>query len=218
MRLDTTTMQRGNFAAAENRLARAKARAAASSTAGTNQPATVSAIRWIGARLRWASATMLTIRASMVSEPIFSAFITREPVPLNVLPISLPPVSLAVGMGSPVTTDSSPPLHPSRMTPSAGTPSPGWTRSFKTEQRTGVLIFAPAVERYVKVVADSGINDKVASSVWDGAVAALVAFTKAEQPGDGFVTAIEECGAVLATHFPPGALKRDELPDKLLEL
>jgi putative membrane protein len=31
-------------------------------------------------------------------------------------------------------------------------------------------------------------------------------------------TAIEQCGAVLAAHFPPGALKRDELPDKLLEL
>lgn len=54
--------------------------------------------------------------------------------------------------------------------------------------------------------------------MWDGVVAALVAFTKAERPGDGFVSAIRECGAVLATHFPPGALKRDELPDKLLEL
>ncbi len=88
----------------------------------------------------------------------------------------------------------------------------------KTEHRTGVLIFASAAERYVEVVADAGINDKVASSVWDSAVAALVASIKAGRPGDGFVTAVEECGAVLATHFPPGALKRDELPDKLLEL
>jgi putative membrane protein len=88
----------------------------------------------------------------------------------------------------------------------------------KTEHRTGVLIFASTAERYVEVVADSGINDKVASSVWDGAVAALVASIKANRPGDGFVAAIEACGAVLATHFPPGALKRDELPDKLLEL
>lgn len=88
----------------------------------------------------------------------------------------------------------------------------------KTEHRTGVLIFASAAEHYVEVVADVGINDRVASTVWDGAVAALVASIKAGRPGDGFVTAIEECGAVLATHFPLGALKRDELPDKLLEL
>lgn len=152
-------MQRGSFAAAENRLARAKARTAASSTAGTNQPATVSAIRWIGARLRLASATMLTIRSSMVSEPIFSAFITREPVPLTVPPISLPPVSLAAGMDSPVTMDSSTALHPSRMTPSTGTPSPGRMRSLKTEHRTDVLICASAAERYVEVVAESGIKE-----------------------------------------------------------
>ena len=31
----------------------------------------------------------------------------------------------------------------------------------------------------------------------------------------GFVSAIERCGAILAEHFPPGALKRDELPDRL---
>jgi putative membrane protein len=88
----------------------------------------------------------------------------------------------------------------------------------KTENRTGVLIFASAAERYVEIVADAGINDKVTASVWDDAVNALVSAIKAGRPGDGFVAAIEQCGAVLAAHFPPGALKRDELPDKLFEI
>jgi putative membrane protein len=88
----------------------------------------------------------------------------------------------------------------------------------KTEHRTGVLIFASAAERYVEVIADAGINDKVSATVWDNAVQALVAAIKTGHPGDGFVAAIEQCGAVLAAHFPPGALKRDELPDKLLEI
>jgi putative membrane protein len=88
----------------------------------------------------------------------------------------------------------------------------------KTEHRTGVLIFASAGERYAEIVADAGINEKVASAVWDDAVNALVTAIKAGQPADGFVAAIERCGAVLAAHFPPGALKRDELPDKLLEI
>ena len=35
---------------------------------------------------------------------------------------------------------------------------------------------------------------------------------------DGFVVAIERCGTILAEHFPPGTLKRDELPDKLVEI
>jgi putative membrane protein len=88
----------------------------------------------------------------------------------------------------------------------------------KTEHRTGVLIFASAGERYAEIVADAGINEKVEKAVWDDAINALVTAIKAGRPADGFVTAIDKCGAVLAAHFPPGALKRDELPDKLLEI
>lgn len=88
----------------------------------------------------------------------------------------------------------------------------------KTQHRTGVLIFVSAAERYVEVVADAGINDKVSRIVWDDAVHALVSAVKDGRPGDGFVAAIERCGAILAQHFPPGALNRDELPDKLIEI
>ena len=88
----------------------------------------------------------------------------------------------------------------------------------KTAQRTGVLIFAAAAERYAEIVADAGINEKVSPAVWDDAVAALTTAIADGRPGDGFIAAIEACGAVLAEHFPPGALQRDELPDKLIEI
>jgi putative membrane protein len=87
-----------------------------------------------------------------------------------------------------------------------------------TENRTGVLIFASIAERYAEIVADAGIDAKVTSDVWDQAIAALIAGIKAGRAGDGFVAAIERCGAVLALHFPPGALNRDELPNKLVEI
>ena len=82
-------------------------------TAGTNQPETWSARRWIGARLRWASATICTMRASIVSLPTFSARITSAPVPLIVPPITGAPASFATGIDSPVTIDSSTELRPS---------------------------------------------------------------------------------------------------------
>jgi putative membrane protein len=85
-----------------------------------------------------------------------------------------------------------------------------------TQARTGVLIFASAAERYAEIVADAGINSKVTQAVWDDAIAALIAAIKDGRPGDGFVAAIEKCGAVLAQHFPPGALNPDELPNKLV--
>ena len=88
----------------------------------------------------------------------------------------------------------------------------------KTEHRTGVLIFASTAERYVEIVADAGINGKVAPEVWDDAIKILITAIKAGQSADGFVATIERCGTVLAAHFPPGTLKRDELPNKLLEI
>ena len=87
-----------------------------------------------------------------------------------------------------------------------------------TEKRTGVLIFASAAERYAEIVADSGINAKVAPDAWAGAVAALVGAIKAGRPGDGFVAAIELCGAELARNFPPGDLNPNELPDRVVEI
>ena len=50
-----------------------KATTATTTTAGTNQAETVSASRWIGARLRCASATICAICDSSVSAPTFSA-------------------------------------------------------------------------------------------------------------------------------------------------
>ena len=54
--------------------------------------------------------------------------------------------------------------------------------------------------------------------VWAAAIGALIEGIKQGRAGDGFVAAIEQCGRVLAEHFPPGALKRDELPNRLVEI
>ena len=88
----------------------------------------------------------------------------------------------------------------------------------RTQDRTGVLIFASAAERYAEIVADGGINAKVTQQEWDDAIAALIGGIRQGRTGDGFVAAIAKCGAVLAAHFPPGALNKNELPDKLVEL
>jgi len=88
----------------------------------------------------------------------------------------------------------------------------------RTESRTGVLIFAALAERYAEIVADAGIDAKVTPQVWAAAIDALIEGIKQGRPADGFVAAIERCGRVLAEHFPPGALKRDELPNRLVEI
>ncbi len=89
-----------------------------------------------------------------------------------------------------------------------------------TPSRTGVLIFAAQAERYATVIADEVIHQKVPADVWVGAVDALTAAIRYGRPADGFVAAIERCGAVLAEHFPrpPGAVRAEALPDKLVDI
>jgi len=85
-----------------------------------------------------------------------------------------------------------------------------------TERRTGVLIFASIAERYAEIVADAGINAKVQAEFWDGVIFAMLAAIKADRPADGFVAAVERCGVILAQHFPPGSINRNELPNKVV--
>lgn len=87
-----------------------------------------------------------------------------------------------------------------------------------TEARTGVLIFASLAERHVEIVADAGINAKISQEIWDNAIDAMIEEIKAKKPVEGFIKAIKICGDVLATHFPPGAINKNELPDKLIVL
>lgn len=87
-----------------------------------------------------------------------------------------------------------------------------------TEHRTGVLIFVSVGEHHAEIVADSGINAKVTPEVWQDAVKATVEAIKHGHPADGLIVAVERCGTVLAEHFPPGTINRDELPNKVVEM
>lgn len=89
-----------------------------------------------------------------------------------------------------------------------------------TDKRTGVLIFAAAAERYAVIIADVGIDQRVSREVWQDAIDALIAGIKQGRPAEGFISAVEKCGAVLTKHFPlpPGAKNPDQLPNRLVEI
>ncbi|MCO6412557.1 MAG: TPM domain-containing protein, partial [Thiogranum sp.] len=71
-----------------------------------------------------------------------------------------------------------------------------------TQERTGVLLFVSRAEHYVEIIADKGINDRVAPGTWDALVEDFVAHVKQGKVADGFVSTIEACGDLLETHFP----------------
>jgi putative membrane protein len=85
----------------------------------------------------------------------------------------------------------------------------------RKKDRSGILIFVSLAERYARIVADEGIVARVPQREWQGAVDALVAHCGSGRIAEGFISAIDTCGAVLATHFPRTDGSRDELPDRI---
>ena len=87
---------------------------------------------------------------------------------------------------------------------------------FRTQARTGILLFLSLLERRVVVLTDAGINARVPQHEWDAIVAGIVAGMRLGRPGPALATAIRHCGRLLATQ---GLTRRsddtDELTDEL---
>lgn len=87
-----------------------------------------------------------------------------------------------------------------------------------TAGRTGVLIYVSVAERHAEILADTGIAAHVDAETWQRIVDKLTAEFSADRPADGFIVAIDDIGALLAEHFPPGSANTNELPDHLIVL
>lgn len=87
-----------------------------------------------------------------------------------------------------------------------------------TAERTGILLYVSLKDRCAELIADAGIDAKVAPHTWTATIDKLISNIRAGRPADGFVAAIQDCGRLLAEHFPARSPNPNELPDKLTEL
>ena len=88
----------------------------------------------------------------------------------------------------------------------------------RTQRRTGVLLFVSLAEHYVEIVADDGIDEKVAQDEWNAIVARLTAAAAAGRLVEGLADAVDRAGALLALHFPGGVRNPNELDDHVVEI
>jgi len=86
----------------------------------------------------------------------------------------------------------------------------------ETAARTGVLVFISLYERRAIVMGDKGIHERVGDAHWSRARDLLLDSAAHGRLCDGIISAVEECGRVLAEHFPRGADDQNELPDRLI--
>ncbi len=82
---------------------------------------------------------------------------------------------------------------------------------------TGVLIFVSEAERYVEILVDRGISQRISDDTWKAIVADFTGAVGRGQTLQGFLTCIEACGEHLKRHVPLTQV-RNELPDRLVIL
>jgi putative membrane protein len=87
---------------------------------------------------------------------------------------------------------------------------------FRTDRRTGILLFLALFEHRVEVVADEGINATVQQSEWNAIARDIAAGMRAGRPVPALLAAIQACGALLDRHrLHPVPQDRDELPNRV---
>ena len=87
-----------------------------------------------------------------------------------------------------------------------------------TAHHSGVLFFVSLAERYVEIVADKGIHERLGEEHWQGIIDKFVAQVSRGRVVDGFVDAISACGVAMAEHYPPDPSAGNQLSDGLIEL
>jgi uncharacterized membrane protein len=83
-----------------------------------------------------------------------------------------------------------------------------------TEENTGVLIYLQLADREVHILADRGINKRVAQAEWDAVAQSIEAHFRQRDFLGGSLEGIERITRILASHFPASADNPDELPNE----
>jgi len=89
----------------------------------------------------------------------------------------------------------------------------------ETQDRNAVLFFVARGERYVEVIADVGLQAKLADpEVWERIVAGFVEDVREGNVTEGYTRAIDGCADVMAEHFPNRAGEANRFSDRLIEI
>lgn len=87
-------------------------------------------------------------------------------------------------------------------------------RVWDTEENNGVLIYLLVADHDIEIVADRGINAKVAHGEWERICRGMESTLARAALEEAIVDGVKEVSLLLARHYPPRPGGRNELPDK----
>jgi uncharacterized membrane protein len=91
-------------------------------------------------------------------------------------------------------------------------------RLWDTAHRNGVLIYLLLADRDIEIVADRGLNAKVAPSEWEAICRTMEQGLRSNRNGEAVVAGIQRVSDLVARHFPRRADDLNELPDHPVRL
>ena len=87
-------------------------------------------------------------------------------------------------------------------------------RVWDTELNTGVLVYVQLADRAVEIVADRGINARVAPGAWEAICGAMETAYRAGRFEQGSVEGVRAIATLLGQHFPHAPVNPNELPNR----
>lgn len=90
-------------------------------------------------------------------------------------------------------------------------------RLHETAERSAILFFVSWEEKFVNVVADKGIHEKIDEKIWKDIVEEFISKVKERQIEVGFLSSLEKFGALLIKHFPADSINKNEISNHLIE-
>jgi len=87
---------------------------------------------------------------------------------------------------------------------------------YKTQDANGILIYISLFERRAWVIADSGINDRIAQEEWQEAVSIITKGIREKRQCQALCEAISIVGAILEKEFPVQADDVNELHNLII--
>jgi putative membrane protein len=89
----------------------------------------------------------------------------------------------------------------------------------KTKSHKAILLFVSLKERYVRVVTDENIKQKIDDDFWKSVVKEFVNFVKNGSVDKGLIQIVKKCGEVLEENFPKTThQKENELSNEMVVL
>jgi uncharacterized membrane protein len=87
-----------------------------------------------------------------------------------------------------------------------------------TEDNCGVLVYVNLADHKVDIVADRGINRRIAPATWQAICNTMTAGFGQGRFHDATLDAIQQVNELLRQHFPTNGARPNELPDRPLML